>query len=110
LKRRLRAPFYCPRSYALFLCGEFLKESMRIPTRYEQIIRLILCGLVLLASPVFAADKVLDASSLTTEPLSLTAYFSVLEDPSRALSLVDVQHCGAFADGARYLPICAHWR
>lgn len=64
---------------------------MRILQRYRQLFRLILAGLALLALPVYAADKVLDASALTTEPLSLTAYFSVLEDPSRTLTLADVQ-------------------
>jgi diguanylate cyclase (GGDEF)-like protein len=83
--------FLLPAQLRAIFCGEFLKESMRIPKRYEQIIRLVLCGLVLLASPVFAADKVLDASSMASKPLSLTAHFAVLEDPSRALSLADVQ-------------------
>src|SRR3989338_1672450 len=63
---------------------------MRTLQRYRQLFRLILAGLAFLALPVFAADKVLDASSLTTEPLSLTAYFAVLEDPSRTLTLADV--------------------
>jgi hypothetical protein len=91
IKKAPAGAFLLPAQLRAIFCGEFLKESMRIPKRYEQIIRLILCGLVLLASPVFAADKVLDASSMASKPLSLTAHFAVLEDPSRALSLADVQ-------------------
>ncbi len=52
---------------------------------------LLLCGWCLLAGNVFAADKVLDASTLDREPVSLTEYFAVLEDPSLALTLADVQ-------------------
>jgi signal transduction histidine kinase len=38
-----------------------------------------------------AADKVLDVSQATQSPVSLTAYFDVLEDPGQALTLDDVQ-------------------
>ncbi|MBB4862579.1 diguanylate cyclase (GGDEF)-like protein [Pseudomonas nitritireducens] len=49
-----------------------------------------LCLLVLLIRPAWA-DSVVDAASLTTQPLTLTRYVSVLEDPSRSLTLADVQ-------------------
>jgi diguanylate cyclase (GGDEF)-like protein/PAS domain S-box-containing protein len=52
----------------------------------------LLCGLFLLIPPAFAADKVLLKSSHSNgTPLSLTEYFSILEDPTLALTLADVQ-------------------
>ncbi|MBK7000618.1 MAG: GHKL domain-containing protein [Rhodoferax sp.] len=39
----------------------------------------------------FAADKVLEASQTGSDPVSLTEYFAVLEDPSLALTLDDIQ-------------------
>lgn len=59
--------------------------------RFQNWLFLLLCGWCLLAVNVFAADKVLDASALDREPVSLTEYFAVLEDPSLALTLADVQ-------------------
>jgi len=47
--------------------------------------------LLLLSVNAFAADKVLDASLLDREPVSLTEYFAVLEDPGMSLTLADVQ-------------------
>jgi len=47
--------------------------------------------LLLLSVNAFAADKVLDASLLDREPVSLTEYFAVLEDPGLSLTLADVQ-------------------
>ncbi|TXT34892.1 MAG: hypothetical protein FD135_5192, partial [Comamonadaceae bacterium] len=47
--------------------------------------------LLLLSVNVFAADKVLDASLLDREPVSLTEYLAVLEDPGSSLTLADVQ-------------------
>lgn len=38
-----------------------------------------------------AADKVLDASQLNQEPISLTEYFAVLEDPGLTLTLADMK-------------------
>ncbi len=47
--------------------------------------------LYVLATNVFAADKVLDASQIDKDPVSLAQYFAVLEDPSTALTIMDVQ-------------------
>ena len=59
--------------------------------RYQRFIFLILFGLHLLVTNVFAADKILDASQLDHMPISLTEYFGVLEDPSLTLTQADVQ-------------------
>lgn len=50
---------------------------------------LLLAALLLLIRPAWA-DLLVDATSVTTQPLTLTTYVSVLEDPSRALTLTDV--------------------
>jgi signal transduction histidine kinase len=53
---------------------------------------LVVSGLLLLwSADSVAADKVLDAGLPDRDPVSLTAYFAVLEDPSQALTLADVQ-------------------
>ncbi|CAK0755402.1 hypothetical protein CCP4SC76_2630001 [Gammaproteobacteria bacterium] len=44
----------------------------------------------LLASNVFAADRILDATELEHAPVSLTGYFGVLEDAGLGLTLADV--------------------
>jgi len=59
--------------------------------RYRHLIFLFLCGLQMLAGSAFAADKVLDAGLQTATPVSLTEYFSVLEDHNLTLTLADVQ-------------------
>lgn len=59
--------------------------------QYRHLFILFLCGLLLLSTGVFAADKVLDASQIDNEPISLTEYFAVLEDPGLTLTLADVQ-------------------
>lgn len=51
----------------------------------------LLCGLSILANCSFAADKTPDTSHEHLAPLSLTEYFSVLEDSSQTLTLADVQ-------------------
>lgn len=51
---------------------------------------LLLTFLLLLIRPVWA-DPVVDAASVTTQPLTLTTYVSILEDPSRNLTLADVR-------------------
>lgn len=56
-----------------------------------RLIFLLLCGLFLPFSSAFAAVKVLDVSLLDTTPVSLTEYFTVLEDPSLTLTFADVQ-------------------
>lgn len=57
---------------------------------HRQLLSWLLLSLVLLLRPAWAAQAV-DAASVTTRPLTLTAYVSVLEDPSRSLTLADVQ-------------------
>lgn len=57
---------------------------------HRQLLSWLLLSLVLLLRPAWAA-QVVDAASVTTRPLTLTAYVSVLEDPSRSLTLADVQ-------------------
>jgi signal transduction histidine kinase len=52
-----------------------------------QLCGLFLCGI----QGAWAADKVLDANRIGKAPVSLTEYFSVLEDPSRSLTLAQVQ-------------------
>jgi diguanylate cyclase (GGDEF)-like protein len=64
---------------------------MSMNDRYQRFIFLILFGLHLLVTNVFAADKILDASQLDHMPISLTEYFGVLEDPSLTLTQADVQ-------------------
>ncbi|MDP3652375.1 MAG: 7TM diverse intracellular signaling domain-containing protein [Rhodoferax sp.] len=63
---------------------------------------LILCGGCLLSSWGWAADQALELPLGATAPVSLTEYFSVLEDPERALTLADVQKAdvsGRFVSG-----------
>lgn len=50
-----------------------------------------LCGLVLLSGVGLAADTSVDAATITDEPVSLTPYFNVLEDPEGNMSLADVR-------------------
>jgi len=59
--------------------------------RYRHLIFLAFCGVQLLVSSAFAADKVLDASMHSVSPASLTKYFAVLEDKNQTLTLADVQ-------------------
>lgn len=59
--------------------------------RYPRLIVLLLCGLLLLSVAARAADKALDASRIDRGSVSLTEYFSVLEDPTQSLTLADVQ-------------------
>lgn len=70
--------------------------------RFLSLALLCLCGW--LAFPVSAAagDRVLDASTADQKPVSLTAYFSVLEDPAGTLALADVRQAdiaSRFMDG-----------
>lgn len=51
---------------------------------------LLLTLSLLSVNPAWAA-QVVDASSVTTQPLTLTRYVSVLEDPTRQLTLAEVQ-------------------
>lgn len=58
---------------------------------HRRLIFPVLLGLYLLATNVFAMDKILDASRLDQPSTSLTEYFAVLEDPKLTLTLDDVQ-------------------
>lgn len=59
--------------------------------RWHHLVFLILCFWHLSAFRAFAADAVLDIGQLASQPLSVTPYFAVLEDPARTLTLADVQ-------------------
>jgi diguanylate cyclase (GGDEF)-like protein len=52
---------------------------------------LFVIGLCLLTLNSFAADRVLNIGELSNEPVSLTPYFSVLEDVDGSLTFADVQ-------------------
>jgi len=54
-----------------------------------RLVCLFLAGLLMLPAHAFAADKVLEVGQAGA--ISLTEYFSVLEDPGAALTLADVQ-------------------
>jgi diguanylate cyclase (GGDEF)-like protein len=69
------------------LCQKLMNHS----DKYRYFIFLMLLGLQLLVSSVFAAEKVLDLSQTKQIPISLTEYFAVLEDPSLLLTHTDVQ-------------------
>ena len=64
---------------------------------YPRLILLALCGLNLLFSSAFAAERVLDATHIGQTPVSLTPYFSVLEDAGLNLTLDDVQQANIAA-------------
>ena len=51
----------------------------------------LFCCLQLFFPNAWAHDAVLDVAAVSNTPVSLTRYFSVLEDPSRKLTLRDVQ-------------------
>ncbi|HUX91275.1 MAG TPA: 7TM diverse intracellular signaling domain-containing protein [Gallionellaceae bacterium] len=65
--------------------------------QYPPLILLALCCLNLLFSTAFAADRVLDATQFEPTPVSLTPYFSVLEDAGLSLTLHDVQQADVAA-------------
>jgi diguanylate cyclase (GGDEF)-like protein/PAS domain S-box-containing protein len=79
------------------ICPSFL----RLPV-------LVLCGIFLLVSYGFAAQPVdvrmADASQLDQKPLSLTEYFAVLEDPSLAMTLADIQKADVSANFNMHIP------
>ncbi len=60
-------------------------------TKIRHLMFHILYGLLLIATNVFATDKVLDVGQLDQTSVSLTEYFAVLEDPSLSLTLSDIQ-------------------
>jgi signal transduction histidine kinase/ActR/RegA family two-component response regulator len=65
--------------------------------KYPRLILLALCGLNLLFSTAFAADRVLDATHIDQTPISLTPYFFVLEDAGLNLALDDVRQAAVAA-------------
>lgn len=64
---------------------------MNFNDRLRGFIFLILMGLQLLVSDVFAADKILEVSQSKQMLMPLTEYFAVFEDPSLMLTHTDVQ-------------------
>ncbi len=52
---------------------------------------LLLCGMALWCGSAVAGDKVLDVTASGSPSVSLTEYFSVLEDPTGMLTLADVR-------------------
>lgn len=59
--------------------------------KYLRQIVVLLCALLLLSVTAKAADRVLDASQIGHDAVSLTEYFAALEDRSQSLTLADVQ-------------------
>jgi signal transduction histidine kinase len=59
--------------------------------RYRFLTALAFCVCTLWLAPAWATDKALDAAPDAPEPVSLTRYISVLEDPAQVLTLADVQ-------------------
>jgi signal transduction histidine kinase len=64
---------------------------MKNKDKFWYLIMLLLGGLLLQSVNTYAADKVLETSVLDQEPVSLTVYLQVLEDPSQTLTFADVQ-------------------
>ncbi len=62
------------------------------------------CGFLFFATQVCAGDRMLDASQIIKTPVSLTEYFSILEDSSLALGVQDVQQAEL---AARFKPATA---
>ena len=69
-----------------------MKRAFRACWRSSRALFGVLCGLLLLAAPALAADKLLDVTLPDRNEVSLTEYFAVFEDPSRSLTMADVQH------------------
>lgn len=70
-----------------------MKRAIRACWRRSRALFLrVLCGVLLLGVPAWAADKALDVSLPSPRAVALTDYFAVLEDPGHALTLSDVQH------------------
>ena len=57
---------------------------------HQWLLACLLYSLQLFASPVCAQGRVLDVGASGTAPVSLTPYFSLLEDPTRQLTLPEV--------------------
>ena len=58
--------------------------------RYGRWLGLWLCSCFFLAGQAFAGDKVLDVTQVQSSAVSLTEYFSVLEDSGGTLTLADI--------------------
>lgn len=76
----------------IFLRGSlYFQHDMKAYLTIYRLFFLALCGWTILAPSAYAASRALDASQINAAPVSLTEYFSVLDDPSLTLTLADVQ-------------------
>lgn len=64
---------------------------MPVMSLYRPLLSWLLLTLLLLARPAWSGDPIVDATAVTTAPLTLTTYVAVLEDPTKSLTLTDVQ-------------------
>ena len=69
----------------------FARLKMNYYNKNWPLTLLFLCGFFLLTSNASAVERVLDVGKSNRNVVSLTEYFSVLEDSSRSLTLIDVQ-------------------
>lgn len=64
---------------------------MRTQGLFRQLMTWLLACMAGLALSVSAAETVVDVATMSAEPLPLTAFVALLEDPERSLTLIDVQ-------------------
>lgn len=64
---------------------------MHTPRVCQHLMIWMLLCVAWLAPPAWSAEPAVDASAISTEPLSLTTFVALLEDPERSLTLADVQ-------------------
>ena len=80
------------------LALDMLKRKSLSGLAFLRLPFLLLCGILLLLPSSFADQpvdlRIADASQIDHDPLPLTEYFDVLEDPTLVLTLVDVQKPG----------------
>ena len=72
---------------------------MHTPRLGQQLMVWLLICVAWLALPAWSAEPAVDVTAMPAEPLSLTAFVALLEDPERSLTLADVQ---APAQAARF--------
>lgn len=63
----------------------------------RQLLSWLLLILILAARPAWPGEQIVDAATVTTEPLPLSRVVAVLEDPTQALTLADVRSPGLAA-------------